>query len=107
MEHRDFREQALGMIETRSLVAAIEAADAMVKTASVTLMREQRIGNAYVTVMVRGSVGAVKAAVDAGAQRARAVGDLVAAWVIPRFHEDGETILESSWRDTPEMTTED
>jgi len=95
------------MIETRSLVAAVEAADAMIKTASVTLIREQRIGDAHVTVMVRGSVGAVKAAVDAGAERARAVGQLVAAWVIPRFHEDGEEILESSWKDCPQITTED
>lgn len=96
----NFREQALGMIETVSLIAAIEASDAMVKAADVTLVREIRIGGSYVTVIVRGSVGAVKAAVDAGAEKARIVGGLVSAWVIPRFHEDGEIIINTDTNDS-------
>jgi ethanolamine utilization protein EutM len=89
----DFCEQALGMIEVRGLIGAIEAADAMVKTANVVLLGEMRTGGGLVTVMVRGDVGSVKAAVDSGAERARSIGELVAAWVIPRFHEDAELIL--------------
>ena len=84
---------ALGMIETRGLVASIEAADAMVKAAQVTLIGKEKIGGGYVTVMVRGEVGAVKAATDAGAAAARRVGELVSVHVIPRPHEQVETIL--------------
>ncbi len=84
---------ALGLIETRGLVGAIEAADAMVKAARVTLIGKETIGGGYVTVMVRGEVGAVKAATDAGATAARRVGELVSVHVIPRPHTDVETIL--------------
>ncbi len=86
-------EIALGMIETRGLVGSIEAADAMVKAARVTLIGKEVIGGGYVTVMVRGEVGAVKAATDAGAQAARRVGELVSVHVIPRPHSDVERIL--------------
>ena len=85
--------QALGMVETRGLVGAIEAADAMVKAANVTLVGKEKIGSGLVTVMVRGDVGAVKAAVDAGASAAKRIGDLVSVHVIPRPHDDVETIL--------------
>jgi len=81
------------MIETKGLIGAIEASDAMVKAANVELIGEERIGSAYVTVMVRGDVGAVKAAVDAGAEAARKVGELVSVHVIPRPHEEVEKIL--------------
>ncbi len=84
---------ALGMIETRGLVGAIEAADAMVKAANVVLIGSEYIGGGYVTVMVRGDVGAVKAATDAGAAAAKRVGELVSVHVIPRPHEDVELIL--------------
>ena len=84
---------ALGMIETRGLVGAIEAADAMVKAANVTLIGKEEIGGGYVTVMVRGDVGAVKAATDAGAAAAQRVGDLVSVHVFPRPHGDVEFIL--------------
>jgi ethanolamine utilization protein EutM len=84
---------ALGMIETRGLVAAVEAADAMVKAARVTLIGKEQIGGGYVTVMVRGEVGAVKAATDAGATAARRVGELVSVHVIPRPHGEVEFIL--------------
>ena len=84
---------ALGMIETRGLVAAIEAADAMVKAADVTLIGTEKIGSGLVTVMVRGDVGAVKAAVEAGAAVAGRLGEVVATHVIPRPHEDIEKIL--------------
>lgn len=84
--------QALGMVETKGLVAAIEAADAMVKAANVTLIGKERIGSGLVTVMVRGDVGAVKSAVDAGAAAER-VGELVSVHVIPRPHEEVEFIL--------------
>ena len=84
---------ALGMIETRGLVGAIEAADARVKAATVTLIGKEEIGGGYVTVMVRGDVGAVKAATDAGAAAAQRVGDLVSVHVIPRPHGDVEFIL--------------
>jgi ethanolamine utilization protein EutM len=86
---------ALGMIETRGLVGAIEAADAMVKAANVTLIGKEKIGGGYVTVMVRGDVGAVKAATDAGAAAAQRVGELVSVHVIPRPHGDVECILPS------------
>ncbi len=84
---------ALGMIETKGLVGAIEAADAMVKAAKVTLIGREQIGGGYVTVMVRGDVGAVKAATDAGAAAAGRVGELIAVHVIPRPHNEVEKIL--------------
>ena len=84
---------ALGMIETKGLVGAIEAADAMVKAANVALVGKEQIGGGYVTVMVRGDVGAVKAATDAGAAAAGRVGELVSVHVIPRPHGDVEAIL--------------
>jgi ethanolamine utilization protein EutM len=86
---------ALGMIETKGLVGAIEAADTMVKAANVTLIGKEQIGGGYVTVMVRGDVGAVKAATDAGAAAAGRVGELVSVHVIPRPHGDVESILPS------------
>ena len=85
--------EALGMIETKGLVGAIEAADAMTKSANVTLMGYEKIGSGLVTVMVRGDVGAVKAAVDAGACAAEKVGEIVAQHVIPRPHTAVEKIL--------------
>ncbi len=85
--------EALGMIETRGLVGAIEAADAMVKAANVRLIGYEKIGSAYVTVMVRGDVGAVKAAVDAGAAASKRVGEVVSVHVIPRPHSDTEKLL--------------
>ena len=85
--------EALGLIETKGLVGAIEASDAMTKAANVILIGKEYIGSGYVTVMVRGDVGAVKAATDAGAAAARRVGELVAVHVIPRPHEMVETIL--------------
>ena len=84
---------ALGMIETKGLVGAIEAADAIVKAANVTLVGKEQIGSGLVTVMVRGDVGAVKAATDAGASAAERVGELIAVHVIPRPHSDVDTIL--------------
>jgi microcompartment protein CcmL/EutN len=81
------------MIETKGLVGAIEAADAMVKAANVSLIGYEKIGSAYVTVMVRGDVGAVKAATDAGAVAARNVGEVVSIHVIPRPHTDTEKLL--------------
>ena len=88
--------KALGMIETRGLVGAIEAADAMVKAANVALVGKEKIGSGLVTVMVRGDVGAVKAAVDAGAEAAKRVGNLYGLHVIPRPHGDVEGILPSA-----------
>ena len=85
--------QALGMIETKGLVASIEAADAMVKAANVTLIGKEFVGGGLVTVMVRGDVGAVKASVDAGAAAAERVGELVSIHVIPRPHDEVEGIL--------------
>ena len=85
--------QALGMIETKGLVASIEAADAMVKAANVKLIGKAHVGGGLVTVRVRGDVGAVKAATDAGAAAAGRVGDLVSVHVIPRPHDDVEYIL--------------
>ncbi|MBQ2968730.1 MAG: BMC domain-containing protein [Clostridia bacterium] len=85
--------EALGMIETRGLTAAIEASDAMVKAAEVTLIGTEKIGSGLVSVMVRGDVGAVKAAVEAGANLAQRLGELVAVHVIPRPHADVEKIL--------------
>ncbi len=85
--------EALGMIETRGLTAAVEAADAMVKAAEVSLVGTEKIGSGLVTVMVRGDVGAVKAATEAGATTAARLGELIAVHVIPRPHEDVEKIL--------------
>jgi len=85
--------EAIGMIETRGLVGSIEAADAMVKAANVTLMGEERIGGGFVTVIVKGDVGAVKAAVDAGAAAAKRVGELISVHVIPRPHPELDMIL--------------
>ena len=87
------KNDALGMIETRGLVASIEAADAMVKAANVVLIGKEHVGGGLVTVMVRGDVGAVKAAADAGAAAADRVGELVSCHVIPRPHADVENIL--------------
>ncbi len=89
----DIREIALGMIETRGLVGSIEAADAMVKAADVHLVGKEVIGGGFVTVFVRGEVGAVKAAVDAGAAAAQRVGELKSVHVIPRPHAEVETII--------------
>ena len=86
-------QEALGMIETRGLTAAIEAADAMTKAAEVSLIGTEKIGSGLVTVMVRGDVGAVKAAVEAGTSAASKLGELVATHVIPRPHSDVEKIL--------------
>jgi microcompartment protein CcmL/EutN len=85
--------EALGMIETRGLVAMIEAADAAVKSAKVVLIGWEKIGSGYVTVLMRGDVAAVKAATDAGAAAARRVGELIAVHVIPRPHQSLEDIL--------------
>ena len=85
--------QALGMIETKGLVGSIEAADAMVKAANVTLIGKEFVGGGLVTVMVRGDVGAVKAATDAGAAAAERVGELISVHVIPRPHNEVEAIL--------------
>lgn len=84
---------ALGMIETKGLVAAIEAADAMVKAANVTLIGKELVGGGLVSVLVRGDVGAVKAATDAGAAAADRIGELISVHVIPRPHSDVEAIL--------------
>jgi ethanolamine utilization protein EutM len=86
-------QEALGLIETKGLVGSIEAADAMVKAANVKLIGKEKIGGGYVTVMVRGDVGAVKAATDAGAAAAERVGELVSVHVIPRPHADIEQLL--------------
>ena len=86
-------QQALGMVETRGLVASIEAADAMCKAANVTLIGTEKIGSGLVTVMVRGDVGAVKAAVESGTAAASKLGELIASHVIPRPHNDVEKIL--------------
>ncbi len=86
-------QEALGMVETRGFVGSVEAADAMVKAANVILIGKEYIGAGYVTVFVRGDVGAVKAATDAGAAAARRVGELVSVHVIPRPHQEVEKIL--------------
>ena len=85
--------EALGMVETRGLVAAIEAADAMVKAANVQLIGSEKIGSGLVSVMVRGDVGAVKAAVEAGRNAATSLGEVIATHVIPRPHADVEKLL--------------
>ena len=87
--------EALGMVETRGLVAAIEAADAMVKAANVELIGTEKIGSGLVSVMVRGDVGAVKAAVEAGSNSASSLGEVIATHVIPRPHGDVDKILPS------------
>ena len=89
-------EFAIGLIETRGLIGSIEGVDAMLKAANVSLMGEERVGGGYVTVIVKGDVGAVKAAVDAGAAAAKRVGELVSVHVIPRPHQDTEKILPSA-----------
>ena len=92
-EEKRMTQEALGMVETRGLVAAIEAADAMCKAANVTLVGTEKIGSGLVTVMVRGDVGAVKSAVEAGANNAASLGELIATHVIPRPHTDVEQVL--------------
>ena len=89
-------QEALGLVETKGFVGAVEAADAMVKSANVQLIGSEKIGAGFVTVMVRGDVGAVKAAVDAGSAAAAKVGELVAQHVIPRPHADVEKLLPGS-----------
>ena len=93
---------SLGMIETRGLVGAIEAADAMVKAANVVLIGTEKIGSGLVSVMVRGDVGAVKAAVDAGAAAAERVGELISVHVIPRPHTEVDAILPKGRGDIPQ-----
>ena len=88
-------QEALGMVETKGFVPAVEAADAMVNSANVVLIGKQQVGSGLVTVLVRGDVGAVKAATDAGAVAAQKVGELVSVHVIPRPHTDVESILPS------------
>jgi ethanolamine utilization protein EutM len=86
-------QEALGLIETKGFIGSVEAADAMVKAANVVLVGKEYVGAGYVTVIVRGDVGAVKAATDAGAAAARRVGELVSVHVIPRPHAEVERIL--------------
>ena len=92
-EEKRMAQEALGMIETRGLTAAIEAADTMLKAANVALVGTEKIGSGLVTVMVRGDVGAVKSAVESGSDAAGRLGELVASHVIPRPHDDVEKIL--------------
>ena len=94
-EEKKMSQEALGMVETRGLVAAIEAADAMVKAANVVLIGTEKIGSGLVSVMVRGDVGAVKSAVEAGGAAATKLGEIIATHVIPRPHGDVEKILPS------------
>ena len=91
--------EALGLIETRGLVGAVEAADTMVKAANVTLIGKEQVGGGFVAVMVRGDVGAVQAATEAGAEAAKAVGELVSVHVIPRPHSDVENMLNREQND--------
>lgn len=86
---------ALGMIETRGLVASIEAADAMVKAANVFILRQVRVGGGLVSTLIRGEVGAVKASVDAGASAANKVGEVISVHIIPRPHDEVENLLEA------------
>ena len=90
--------EALGLIETRGLIGSVEAADAMVKAANVTLIGKEYIGAGYVTIFVRGDVGAVKAATDAGAAAARRVGELISVHVIPRPHSEVERVIPRNGR---------
>ena len=92
---------ALGMIETKGLVGAIEAADAMVKSANVQLVGKEQVGGGLVTVMVRGDVGAVKSATDAGAAAAEKVGELISVHVIPRPHTEVDAILPKATYGSP------
>ena len=94
-EVKKMAQEALGMVETRGLVAAIEAADSMLKAANVVLVGTEKIGSGLVSVMVRGDVGAVKAAVEAGDSSARRLGEVIATHVIPRPHSDVEKLLPS------------
>ena len=94
---------ALGLVETRGLVGSVEAADAMVKAANVQLIGYEQIGGGYVTVMVRGDVGAVKAATDVGAEAAAKVGEVVSVHVIPRPHAEVEAILPSLAENEPAL----
>lgn len=96
------KSEALGLIETKGLVGSIEAADAMVKAANVYLVGRELVGGGLVTVMVRGDVGAVKAATDAGAAAAQRVGELISVHVIPRPHTEVESILPQSSKKTEE-----
>ena len=98
---------ALGLIETRGLVGSIEAADAMVKAANVVLVGKEQVGGGLVTVMVRGDVGAVKAATDAGAESAAKVGEVISVHVIPRPHAEVEAILPQSASQTEKTLTLD
>ena len=98
-------QEALGMIETRGLVGAIEAADAMVKAANVHLIGKEHVGGGLVTVMVRGDVGAVKAAVEAGGAAAKRVGELVSVHVIPRPHGEVEAVLPVTVEETAAKAT--
>ena len=88
--------EALGLVETRGFVGAIEAADSMVKAANVKIVGKEKTGSGLVTIMVRGDVGAVKAAIEAGSEAARRVGELVSVHIIPRPHEDVEMLLEKT-----------
>ncbi len=97
--------EALGMIETKGFVGAVEAADAMVKSANVQLIGKEYIGAGYVTIFVRGDVGAVKAATDAGAAAARRVGELVSVHVIPRPHAEVERVLPKGVGYSPDEKT--
>lgn len=92
-EVRKMAQEALGLVETRGLVAAIEAADSMLKAANVELVGTEKIGSGLVSVMVRGDVGAVKSAVEAGGASATKLGEIIATHVIPRPHDDVEKIL--------------
>lgn len=94
---------ALGLVETRGLVGSVEAADAMVKAAKVQLVGYEKIGGGYVTVMVRGDVGAVKAATDVGAEAAGKVGEVVSVHVIPRPHAEVESMLPSATENGPAL----
>ena len=91
----EFTQTALGMIETRGLVASLEAADAMVKAANVSIIRQEKVGGGLVSTLIRGEVGAVKASVDAGANAANKVGEVVAVHLIARPHDEVEHLLES------------
>ncbi|HCM90646.1 MULTISPECIES: BMC domain-containing protein [Vagococcus] len=87
------QQEALGLIETKGLIASINAADAMVKAANVNLVGQEKIGQGLITTMIRGDVGAVKAAIDAGVVAAESIGEVISNYVIPRPHTDVEAIL--------------
>ena len=95
---------ALGLIETKGLICAVEAADTMLKAANVSLVGYEKVGGGLVSIMVRGDVGAVKAATDAGAESAAKVGEILSVHVIPRPHGEVEAILPSSYVATPSRT---